>query len=92
MIRFGGHVVCAGCKPHYLQRLGEGVPRQPRPGTATVAEVLARDYTIDIGRHFDRAWGLLKRRPGFMFGTLALAYLLIIAASAIPILGLLNRY
>lgn len=88
VIRFGEQVVCAACKPRYLQRLAEGVQMPRRSGTATVATVLARDYAVDLGRLFERAWGLFKQRPGFMLGALALAYLLIFAASVIPIVSI----
>lgn len=88
VIRFGEHVVCAACKPRYLQRLAEGVQMPRRGGTATIATVLGRDYSVNAGRLLERAWTLFKQRPGFMLGAAALAYLLMIAASVIPIVSI----
>lgn len=86
--RFGNQAVCAGCKPRFLQRLTEGVP-PPRPTAGrSVNEILGQRLDLNLKRHWTRARQAFGQRPLFILGALALGYLIIIAASAIPILGI----
>ncbi len=86
--RFGNQAVCAACKPRFLQRLAEGVP-PPRPTAGrSTAEILGQRYELNLGRHWTRAWQTLGQRPVFVLAVLAVGYLIIIAASVIPILSI----
>jgi hypothetical protein len=95
VIRYGDKWICAACKPTFFQRLREGAAR-PSAGagpTATEAELLARDYEVDIGGCLSQAWELFKTNAGIMIGATVLVYLALMAANAIPylsyVLGLL---
>ena len=86
--RFGDQAVCAGCKPRFLQRLAEGLP-PPRPTAGrSVNEILGQRLELNLNRHWTRAWQVLGQRPVFLLAMLAVGYLIIMAASAIPILSL----
>ena len=70
VIRFGPTVVCAGCKPVFLQRLREGTQASSfgAPGTLSTAELLATDYTVDIGGDLGRSWEVFKADAGTIIG------------------------
>ena len=95
MISYGGTMVCAACKPVFMQKLAEGVSvsraygKRPLPvdAEALLAEVLARDYTIDLGSCISRGWNLVKTRFGLTVGGTALIMLCTWAAGAVPFIG-----
>ena len=88
VIRVADKWVCAGCKPVVLQRLREGVVwSSPVPGGATQADLLARDYTVDIGASFSRGWENFKSNPGLIIGATVLVYLVLMVCNIVPYLG-----
>ena len=90
VIRLADKWVCAGCKPVVLQRLREGVGWSGSvPGGASQADLLARDYTVDIGEAFSHGWENFKANPGLIIGATALVYLVILASNVIPYLGII---
>lgn len=56
---------------------------------AIAAEILARDYHVDIGRCLSRAWELVKRNFWLTVGATFLITLLTTVLGSIPLLGLL---
>jgi hypothetical protein len=94
VISYGDRWVCAACKPIFLQRLREGVALAgagPRP-TVTEAELLARDYDVDVGACITRGWELYKGDVGTMIGMSVLGYLpiLVVSWAAGALLGVLH--
>jgi hypothetical protein len=91
VIRYGNRWVCAGCKPLFLQRLQEGASLGSAnlAGTVPEAEILARDYEVDVGGSLTRAWEVFKANSGIMIGASALVYLAVIAANIVPYLSIL---
>jgi hypothetical protein len=90
VIRHGEKWVCAACKPIFLQRLREGVAlagAAPR-GAATEADLLARDYEVDVGGCLAQGWELFKTNAGIMIGASVLGYGSIFAASIVTTLVL----
>lgn len=76
MIHYGNSWVCAGCKPVFMQKIAEGVTNlgTSLPGTATEADLLARDYDVDIGGSVSQGWETFKTNPGMMIAALVLSY------------------
>lgn len=97
MISYRGAQVCAGCKPVFVQKLAEGVPVSyargkrmlPVNADELIAEVLARDYHIDIGSCIKRGWSLVSANFGLTAGGTALVILALQAGGIIPLLGIL---
>ena len=91
VIRYGDRWVCAACKPIFLQRLREGAtlavagPQR----TVTEADLLARDYDVDIGGCLSQAWELFKNDAGLIVGASLLVGLALIGSGIIPYLGIL---
>ena len=95
VIKYADKYVCGNCKPLFFQRLreGGGAGAPGTTGMATEADLLARDYEVDIGGCLSRAWELFKANAGIMIGATVLVYLVLMAANGIPylntVLGLL---
>ena len=88
VIRYGEKWVCATCKPIFLQRLREGAALAHAGPTTIVteAELLARDYQVDIHGCLLQGWELFKNNAGIMIGVTVLVYLAVFAASAVAAL------
>ncbi|HTS19693.1 MAG TPA: GYF domain-containing protein [Verrucomicrobiae bacterium] len=56
---------------------------------ALAAEILARDYRIDIGRCIGRGWELVKANFWLLVGSCFLVFVIMAAVGAIPILGVI---
>jgi uncharacterized membrane protein len=91
VIRHGDRWVCAACKPIFLQRLREGIAGEgPRPpGGISEAELLARDYDVDVGGCISQGWNLFKANAGIMIGASVLVGLAMMAGQIIPYLGII---
>jgi uncharacterized membrane protein len=91
VIRHGDRWVCAACKPIFLQRLREGIAEAgPRgPGGISEAELLARDYDVDVGGCISQGWNAFKANAGIMIGATVLVFLAMIAGQIIPYLGII---
>jgi len=59
----------------------------PVTGAALTAEILARDYQLDIGSCISRSWQLVKSDFWSIVGVTLVAMLVTIAAGAIPFVG-----
>src|SRR3954467_6235249 len=62
VIHYEGKVICATCKPVFFQRLHEGAAA-PSPHASpgiSEAELLERDYEVDIGAALSRGWEVFK--------------------------------
>src|SRR6266487_6299240 len=69
MIRHGGNYVCATCKPIFMQKLSEGVAGSARQaGAASQADLLARDYAVDISGCLSHSWEVFKANAGIIIG------------------------
>src|SRR5688572_31311244 len=96
MIRHKDVYVCAGCKPVFMQKLGEGVATGtvrgrrsvPVDADALIAEVEARGYEVDIGSCISRGWTTFKANFGVCVGATFLVMLCNQAAGLIPVLGI----
>lgn len=85
VVQFGSVWVCAGCKPTYVQKVREGVATPiGSAGTASIEEVSARDYTVDIGATISAAWQMYKSRFGSILGATLTALGLTFLCSLIP--------
>ncbi len=92
VIRFGPTIVCGGCKPVFLQRLREGATTGgavSSAGTLTSAELLAADYSADIGGDLGRSWEIFKGDAGTIIGASLLVFLCMMAGGVIPFLGII---
>jgi hypothetical protein len=89
VIRHGDRWVCAACKPIFLQRLREGIAGEgPRPpGGISEAELLARDYEVDVGGAISQGWNVFKANAGIMIGASVLVYGCIMGPQFIPVIG-----
>ncbi len=69
-----------------FQRLREGAAAggAAGPGIVTEADLLARDYEVDIGGCLSRAWELFKAHAGILIGATVLVYIAIFAVNGIP--------
>jgi hypothetical protein len=81
--------ICGTCKPVFFQRLREGAPLITGTGGATEADLLVRDYHVDVGGCLSQAWELFKANAGIMMGATALVGLVLIAANIIPYLSII---
>ena len=94
VIRYMDKWVCGGCKPVFFQRLREGatVGGGVAGSPLSEAELLARDYEVDIGGCLNRGWETFKANAGVMIGATVLVYLAIfgisIVANLIPFVGI----
>jgi hypothetical protein len=91
VIRYGDRFVCAACKPIFFQRLQEGASLA-RPGASTGvtdAEILARDYQVDVGESISRGWETFKATAGLTIGASLLVYLAMMAINFIPYLSII---
>ncbi len=85
VIRYGDKWVCAECKPIFFQRVREGAAQGGAGlGGATQADLLARDYEVDVGGCLTQSWEVFKSRAGLMIGATVLVYLALIAINFIP--------
>jgi len=76
MITHGQAFVCAACKPTFVQKLAEGVAIRPSSGGfayVTEEQLLARDYQVDIGGCFTRAWEVFKTNAGMAIAVVLVA-------------------
>ncbi len=92
IIRFGPTIVCGGCKPIFLQQLREGASTGgagASAGTLSSAELLAADYSADIGGDLGRSWEIFKADAGTIIGASILVFLCMGAGGVIPILGII---
>jgi hypothetical protein len=93
VIRYNDKWVCASCKPVFFQRLREGATAGGGAPGALVseAELLVRDYEVDIGSSLQRGWETFKANAGLMIGATVLVYLAIMGVSLvsnlIPVAG-----
>ena len=88
VIRYGDKWVCAECKPVFFQRLREGAaPGTTGLGLATEADLLARDYEVDIGGCLNRGWEVFKANAGLIIGATVLVYLALMVINFIPYLS-----
>jgi len=88
VIRYGDKWVCAGCKPMFFQRLREGAgPGASGLGMSTEADLLARDYEVDIGESLNRGWEVFKANAGLIIGATVLVYLALMVINFIPYLS-----
>jgi hypothetical protein len=75
--------------PEFAEALASQVSKTPPPPVgpprSESEEILARDYTVDIGRCLGRGWGLVMRHFGLAVGASAVVFVLVIAVSFIPI-------
>jgi uncharacterized membrane protein len=55
----------------------------------TEAELLARDYEVNVGDCLNRSWALFQANMGVMLGATALVYLVVLAINVIPYLSLI---
>jgi len=79
MLRYENVWVCADCKPAFVQRLKEGAPLLSATGpNIGEAQLLQREYRIEIGDAVNRAWKLFTARPGFIIGSTLLSGVLFI--------------
>jgi hypothetical protein len=81
--------VCGSCKPIFFQRLREGAPLITGTGGATEADLLARDYEVDVGGCLSQAWELFKVNAGIMMGASALVCLALLVTNVIPYLNII---
>jgi uncharacterized membrane protein len=87
-VQIGAAVVCADCKPIFLQKLQEGVATGASGrGTATLDEVLSRDYDVPIGEAARTGWELVKANLGIMIGATILVWLIVLACGIVPFVG-----
>jgi hypothetical protein len=88
MIHYGNSWVCATCKPVFMQKLAEGVTNLggSSEGMVTEAELLARDYDVDIGGAVSKGWETFKANSGVMIGGSLIAYLGMMSGSLINLL------
>jgi hypothetical protein len=89
VVRVEGRFVCANCKPAILQQMLEGVAPSGSGsrGTVSEADLLQRDYSVDIGGCLGRSWETFKADPWTIIGVSILAYIAMVAGGIIPILG-----
>ncbi|HEV2392982.1 MAG TPA: GYF domain-containing protein [Verrucomicrobiae bacterium] len=89
VIRYADKFVCAECKPLFFQRVREGAVLGPGGlnGTATDADVLGRDYEVDIGGSLSRAWEVFKANAGILIGGSVLVYMALFAINIVPYLN-----
>jgi hypothetical protein len=90
VIRYEDKFVCASCKPIFFQRLREGatLAAPSTGGTATEADLLTRDYQVDIGGSLAQSWEVFKASAGMIIGASFVVVLALIASNAIPYLNL----
>lgn len=91
LISLAGRTVCSSCKPVAVQKLQEGVVTF---GQAVDAEELwqkvqARGFTCDPISILSRSWALMTGNFWPCVGVTLLAYLIIMAANAVPFLNYL---
>ncbi len=91
MIAHAGAHVCANCKPIFLQRLSEGAALGSRFGRGMLSEadLLARDYNVDVGGCLSRGWQLFQANAGGMIGASVLVYAALMVSNMIPYLSML---
>jgi hypothetical protein len=66
-ILFGTTWVCAACKPIFVQKLSEGVRVDPAaPGLVTEAQLMEREYRIEIGECLEKAWRTVWSNLGWV--------------------------
>ncbi len=89
MIQLEDKLVCARCKPLFVQRMMEGLGATGGPvdADALTREILARDYQIDIGASISRGWELVKSNFWPMIGITVLVYLALMASGSVPYVG-----
>jgi hypothetical protein len=91
LIEIDGRLVSAEYKNVVLQRIREGVSGGGAVADPEVLwqEIQERDYSVAIRSCLSRAFGLVKKNFWLTVGGTTLAYLVLFAASAIPLGGLL---
>lgn len=78
MIHYGDKWVCASCKPVFMQKVAEGVTHLARgQGRITEADLIARDYDVDIGGAVSKGWETFKANAGLMIAGAVVVYVII---------------
>jgi hypothetical protein len=90
LIMLAGRPICAACKPVALQKFQEGVVSFGNPVDAEELwrKVEQRGFDFSIGSVLSRSWNMVKGNFWPCLGVTLLAYLIMMGASQIPILGL----
>jgi len=66
------------------------VHAEPRArGARRPAELLTRDYPVDLGAYFGRAWDLFRSNAGILMGASVLVYLVLMGLNLIPYLSII---
>ncbi len=87
MIRYGSNWVCATCKPVFMQKLAEGVVNPAgRRGAVTEADLLERDYDVDIGDSVSKGWEAFKNNSGILIGASVLVYIILVSVNLLNFL------
>ena len=90
VIRYGNTVVCAACKPIFMQKLKEGANVAgggTTSGWVSEEQVRERDYDHDIGDYMSKAWALFTSDAGSLIAATVLVGLCLFVANIIPYLS-----
>lgn len=66
-------------------------PVPPHDGWLSEEELLATDYPVEIVESIRRGWATFFKNPGLLLGSSVVVWLLMIAASSVPLLGFLAQ-
>lgn len=88
VVKFGDAFVCATCKPVYVQRMREGVSGGGAAGSLTEAELLARDYDVEVGEGVSHGWELFKHNAGLLIAVALIVGVSLVVINLIPYLSL----
>lgn len=84
VIRIADRNVCAACKPILVQRLSEGAAPASVDGVwVNEAEVLQREYRVEIGNCLERAWKAVTSNLGPVIVSGLLFVLLMLAVGVV---------
>jgi hypothetical protein len=93
VVSVDGKMVCATCKPGFLQRMQEGAPVSTAPASTTLTpqEIINGPIPVDIGTCFNRALALLKADPVTIIGGVILVgiagFFVAFILGIIPVVG-----
>ncbi len=71
LAQFGKDLVCADCKPLYVQRLREGVPVPASSATGAIGAGALADGELDLGALFSQSWEVYTRNFWRLIGLYA---------------------